>query len=318
LGGIGDSWIVFVLLGLVIGFGVLRSEFWAPFNLLNILVAAALLAIMAVGQTYVIITAGIDLSVGSVLVFSGVVAAVAMEDLGGQSADWPVVFIGLLVALAGGLLWGAINGFLVSRTRIPPLIVTLGTLSMAMGAALVIAGGVDLYRVPVVMVDAIGFGVLIGIPIMVIVAGLVLLAGHIHLSMTKFGRTTYAVGSNIEAAKRAGINVRSHLFRVYLLQGGLAGLAGFLSLARFNSTTVSGHAADNLAVISGVVLGGTSLFGGSGWMIGTAVGILIPAVLRSGLIIVGVQPFYQTIAIGAILILAVFIDQLKRERRRAM
>jgi ribose transport system permease protein len=143
----------------------------------------------------------------------------------------------------------------------------------------------------------------------------VTLVGALVLWLTRFGRHTYIVGSNPEAARRAGINVDRHVVKLYALSGLAAGLAGMLSLTRFSTTTISGHTTDVISVITGVVLGGTSLYGGSGTVVGTAVGIFIPATLNNGLIIVGVQPFWQQLATGFILIAAVFLDQLKRRSR---
>jgi ribose transport system permease protein len=310
-----NSWIVLVLIGLVVLFSILNGNFFSVFNLTSILVNASVLAIMAVGQTYVIITAGIDLSVGSVLVFSGVTAVVTMRALGGSSAGWGVVVLGIVVALVSGVFWGLLNGFLIARSRVPALIVTLGTLGMALGIAEIITGGVDISTVPTVLVNSIGFGQVLGVPVLVIIAIVVIVLGQLVLKLTKFGRHTYAIGSNPEAARRATIPVRSQLIKVYALQGLLAGLAGILSLARFSTTTLTGHSSDNLAVISGVVLAGTSLFGGYGSVLGTAVGILIPVVLQDGLVIIGLPSFWQTVLIGAILIAAVYLDQVKRRSR---
>ena len=316
LQSLAGGWIAVVLVAMLAVFAVLSPVFLTSFNLLNILVSASVVLIMAVGQTFVIITAGIDLSVGSVLVFSGVVAGTVMFGIGGADANWLSIAIGAIVGMAAGVAWGVVNGVLVARARVPALIVTLGTLGMALGLAQVITGGVDLHNVPKRLTDTFGFGDLFGIPVLVIAAVVVAVAGGILLSQTRFGRHTYAVGSNPEAARRAGIKLERTLIQVYALQGLLAGIAGVLSLARFATTTIGGHTADNLAVISGVVLGGTSLFGGYGSIPGTLVGILIPVVLQNGLIILGVQPYWQTFAIGGILILAVYIDQLKRRLRQ--
>jgi ribose transport system permease protein len=310
-----NSWIVLVLIGLVVLFSLLNGDFFTLFNLGSILVNASVLAVMAVGQTYVIITAGIDLSVGSVLVFSGVTAVVTMRALGGSEAGWGVAILGIVVALVSGLFWGILNGFLIARSRVPALIVTLGTLGMALGIAEILTGGVDIATVPTVLVSSIGFGQVLGVPVLVIVAVVVIVLGQLVLKLTRFGRHTYAIGSNPEAARRASIPVSSQLIKVYALQGLLAGLAGILSLARFSTTTLTGHSSDNLAVISGVVLAGTSLFGGYGSVLGTAVGILIPVVLQDGLVIVGLPSFWQTVLIGAILIAAVYLDQVKRRSR---
>jgi ribose transport system permease protein len=130
--------------------------------------------------------------------------------------------------------------------------------------------------------------------------------------VTRFGRHTYAIGSNPEAARRVGINVDRHLIKVYALSGLLAGVAGVLSLARFSTTTIASHSTDNLSAIAAVVLGGTSLFGGVGTVAGSVIGVLIPAVLKNGFVIIGVEPFWQSVAVGAVLIIAVYLDQLRR------
>jgi ribose transport system permease protein len=271
------------------------------------------LLVIATGLTYVIITAGIDLSVGSVVVFSGVVAAKLMDSVGGNG--WGVILLGLLTALVAGAAWGTLNGFLVAKAKIPPFIVTLGTLGMALGGALLITGGVDERNVPFKLIDTIGTGRLFDqLPYLVLIAAVVALIGGIVLAMTRFGRYTYACGSNLEGARRAGVNVDRHLMKVYGLGGTLAGLAGFLSLARFGTTSIGGHSTDNLDAIAAIVIGGTSLFGGVGTIIGTVVGVFIPAVLRNGFVIVGVQPFWQQVAVGAVLIAAVYFDQLRRAR----
>jgi len=149
----------------------------------------------------------------------------------------------------------------------------------------------------------------------VLIAAVVTIVCGLILHLTRFGRYTYAIGSNPEAARRAGINTSRHLIKVYGLAGLLSGLGGVLSLAYFNTTTISGHTTDNLTAISAVVIGGTSLFGGSGTMFGTVVGVFIPVVLASGLVIMSVQSFWQQVVIGAILILAVYFDQLRRRAR---
>jgi ribose transport system permease protein len=306
--------IALILLALIVVFSALRfNEFFAVDNARNIATDAAVLLVIATGLTYVIITAGIDLSVGSVVVFSGVVAAKLMDKVGGDG--WGVILLGLLTAVVAGAAWGTLNGFLVAKAKIPPFIVTLGTLGMALGGALLITGGVDERDVPFKLIDTIGTGRLFDqLPYLVLIAAVVALIGGIVLAMTRFGRYTYACGSNLEGARRAGVNVDRHLMKVYGLGGTLAGLAGFLSLARFGTTSIGGHSTDNLDAIAAIVIGGTSLFGGVGTIIGTVVGVFIPAVLRNGFVIVGVQPFWQQVAVGAVLIAAVYFDQLRRAR----
>jgi ribose transport system permease protein len=307
-----STWIGLILLALILVFSVLEYDsFVSTANARNIATDAAVLLVLATGMTYVIITAGIDLSVGGVLVFSGVVSAKAMHAAGGD--NWGVIFLGLGVALAGGLAWGLINGFLVAKAKIPAFIVTLGTLGMSLGAALVISGGVDEREVPFKLITTIGTGRAFDqVPYLVLIAFAVAIVFGVILAATRFGRYTYAVGSNEEAARRAGIPVDRHLLKIYALAGTLAGLAGFLSLARFSTTTLGGHDTDNLQAIAAVVIGGTSLFGGIGTMLGTLFGVFIPAVLQNGFVIIGVNPFWQSIAVGAVLIAAVYLDQLRR------
>jgi ribose transport system permease protein len=215
-----------------------------------------------------------------------------------------------------GLAWGLVNGFLIAKAKIPAFIVTLGTFGIALGAALLITGGVDEREVPIKLITTIGTGRVVGVPWLVVIAAAVCLVFGVILGQTRFGRYTYAVGSNAEAVRRAGVNVDLHLIKVYALMGLLAGLAGFMSLARFGTTTISGHSTDNLNAIAAVVIGGTSLFGGIGTILGSVFGVFIPAVLANGFVIVGVQPFWQQVAVGTVLIGAVYLDQLRRARYR--
>ena len=321
---VGGGWIFLLLIALLVVFTVLRpGQFASAFNTSTLALDAATLLVLAVGQTFVIITAGIDLSVGAVLVFASVVSAKVMLALSGAQGStygttdggWPVIAIGAVVAVLAGMVWGAVNGVLIAIARIPPLIVTLGTMGMALGSAQLLTGGLDVRAVPGKLVAYVGTGKIAGIPTLVVIAVLVTAVAGICLHLTRMGERTFAVGSHREAARRAGIPVRSQLLRVYLLSGALAGVAAIMAVARFGTTTIGGHTADNLATISAVVLGGTSLFGGIGTIVGTVVGVLIPVVLLNGFVILGIPPFWQTIAMGAVLILAVFVDQLKRRQR---
>jgi ribose transport system permease protein len=306
--------IFLVLVGMIVVFSLLQfNEFFTVSNLRNIATDAAVLLIVATGLTYVIITAGIDLSVGSVLVFASVVSARAMNAVGGD--NWGVIIVGVAVGLLAGVGWGILNGFLVTKAKIPSFIVTLGTLGMALGAALLITGGVDERNVPFKLVETIGTGRLFGqIPWLVVIAAVVALVFGIILAQTRFGRYTYAIGSNEEGVRRTGVNVDRHLIKVYALCGALAGFAGALSLARFGTTSIAGNTTLNLDAIAAIVIGGTSLFGGVGTILGTVVGVFIPAVLRNGFVIAGVQPFWQQVAVGAVLIIAVYLDQLRRAK----
>jgi ribose transport system permease protein len=289
------------------------DSFLTVFNLRSIMMNTAIFAVLGVGATFVIITAGIDLSIGSVLVFSSVISAMVMGNLGAEG--WGTALIGLVAALVAGGAWGWLNGFLVAKAKVPAFIVTLGTLGAALGLAQVLTGGIDLYEIPAVMVDTVGFGNLFGeLPNLVVIAAVICVLGGILLHFTRFGLTTYAIGSNPEACRRVGIKVDRHLIWIYIISGVTAGMAGWLSIAFFQQTTIGGNSMTALTVIAGVVIGGTSLFGGIGTIFGTVIGLLIPVVLQSGFIIIGVESYWQGVVIGIFLIGAVYIDGVRRER----
>jgi ribose transport system permease protein len=304
--------ILLVLFAIIIVFAILAPNNFANFSNARLIAQnASILAVLGVGMTFVIITAGIDLSIGSVMVFSGVIAAKVMIQVGGDG--WSTAFLGVAASTCTGLLWGVLNGVLIAKAKIPPLIVTLGSLGMALGLAQILTHGVDIRQVPQVMQDEIGYGNVLGqVPVLSVIALVVIAIGMVLLHGTRFGRYTYAVGSNEEAARRVGVRVDAHLIKVYALSGLLAGFAGVLSLAQFGTTAIAGQTQTNLNVIAAAVIGGTSLFGGVGTIFGTVVGLFIPAVLQNGFVIVGVQPFWQQVAVGAVLIAAVYVDQVRR------
>ena len=311
------AWIFLLLIVCVVAFNVMSGgRFATSDNLSNIAVNVAVLLVIAVGETFVMATGGIDLSVGYVLLFSGVTCAQTMNWGGIDSTGrgWDVVLLGLAVALGSGLAWGIVNGVVVAKAHVPALITTLGTLGMSWGLAEILSNGQDLRYVPKVLADM-GAGHVGPVPALVVIAGVVAATGAVVLNLTKFGRYTLAIGSNEEAARRAGIQVDRHLIRVYALSGGLAGFAGFLNLALYTTTTISGHANDNLQAIAATVIGGTSLLGGIATVVGTVIGVFIPQVLYSGFTILGYQSFWRDVAVGAVLIAAVYADQLRRRAR---
>jgi ribose transport system permease protein len=245
--------------------------------------------------------------------------------------QFPTQHIGIPVGLAAGVVTGIIcgiaNGVLITRLQMPAFIVTLGMLGIALGLGQLLSGGTSVPNVPPDVQTAIGLRELIAFdiggqhiritPPVVIAYGIAAIAA-IVLNRTRFGRYTYAVGSNAAAARRAGIDVDRHLVKVYGLSGLLAGVAGAMDLMRFGTASVGSHQADNLAAISAAVIGGTSLFGGIGTIGGSVIGAFIPTVLRNGLVIARVQPFWQNVAIGAVLILAVYLDQRRRRAEERM
>jgi len=301
-----------LLLVLIAIFTILQpGTFLTVANLRNIVQGTAIYAVLGVGQTFVIITAGIDLSVGSVLIFSAVVSALTMNAVGGEG--WPTVLLGLVVACASGAAWGLLNGVVVAKLKVPPLIVTLGSLSAALGLAEVMTNGLDITKVPGTLSTQIGFGEIAGqVPVLGIVAAAVVAIGVILLNHTRFGLHTYAIGSNPEAVRRVGIKVDRHLISIYAFAGLLAGLAGLLSLSFYQSTTISGQANTPLNVIAGVAIGGTSLFGGVGSILGSVVGLFIPVTLQNGFVQMNIQPFWQQVVVGVLLVAIVYVDQLRR------
>ena len=323
------TYIFVVLVGLIVIFTIWHGRmFFDRTNFRNIALDSSQLMLLAIGMTFVIITAGIDLSVSAVLVFSAVVGAKVMSRLSGSPAEvklyeFPHQDIGIPVGLAAavlcGLLWGTINGVLITKLHLPPFIVTLGTLGMALGLGQIISGGQTVPYVPYDVQAWVGARRFFGwLPLLVVITTIVVIIAMIVLSKTRFGRYTFAIGSNQAAARRAGINVDRHLIKVYALSGLMAGTAGAFEVARFATASTSAHSADNLNAVSAVVIGGTSLFGGMGSIVGSVIGTFIPTVLRNVLIIGGINPFWQQVTIGAILIVAVYIDQRRRKASERM
>lgn len=281
----------------------------------------AILTVVSVGTTFVIATAGIDLSIPSGIILGEVFAAQALSRItvpgGGTAVDVQAsdtkasyIVVALLASLVAGLLLGSLNGFIVAYMRIPPMLATLGTLGAGLGVALLLQKGVNTASYAL---NPVATGHLIpGITNLVLIGILVVIVGFVGMHYSVFGRHTLAIGSNEEAARRVGIKVQRHLVRVYIVGGLASGFGGFLSLAYFSTTSVGGHTTDNLQAITAVALGGTSLFGGVATVLGTVIGVWIPAVLQNGFIIVGVNPYWQLIAVGFVLVLAVWLDQLRR------
>jgi len=285
---------------------VLTPHFLTISNLVNIAEQATIIAIIAVGMTFVIITGGIDLSVGSVLAFSGVVMASALQ----HEIPLPLA---LLIGLGVGLLSGLVNGILITVGRLPPFIATLGMMSVARGAALMftegrpISGFSESFR-------SIATGEVLFLPSPVLIMIVVYVIAHFILRRTKLGRYTYAIGGNEEAALLSGVNVRVYKTVVYGLAGMLAGLAAIILTARLNSAQPIAGMNYELDAIAATVIGGTSLLGGEGTVVGTLIGALIMAVLRNGLNLLGVSSFIQQVVIGSVIILAVLIDMALKRR----
>jgi ribose transport system permease protein len=312
----GETWVFAALIIVIAIFsGLAPGKFDTLNNLSLTAQTTAPFLVMAVGQTFVIITAGIDLSVGFVLVLSGVVAGEFYLSNGGANASAGTIWLGAVIGMAAGAAFGGLQGVAVAKLKMPPLIATLMGLGIAEGLSYLITGGHDLETVPNGLINSVGLGSLAGMPWILVISFAVTLVTGLILAFTRFGRYTYAIGSSPEAAARAGINVDWHLIKVYGLSGLMAGLAGVLNLAYYSTTTISGHPLDNLIVITAVVIGGASLFGGRGSMLGTFFGVFIPQLLAAGLIIVGVNQYWQYILTGLVLGAAVYLDQIRRRLR---
>jgi ribose transport system permease protein len=296
------------LLGLCFTLWLLSPYFLTVSNLLNIAEQTSIIAVVAAGMTFVIITAGIDLSVGSVLAFSGVVMASSL------AAGWPSL-PALAVGLAAGLGCGLGNGALISLGRLPPFIATLGMMSIARGAALVytqgrpISGFSETFR-------SIATSDVLGVPFPVIIMIGVYGVSHLVLARTKLGRYAYAIGGNETAAHLSGVNVRFYKTAVYGISGICSALAAVLLTARLNSAQPIAGMMYELDAIAAVVIGGTSLMGGEGSVSGTLIGALIIGVLRNGLNLLAVSSFVQQIVIGSVIVIAVLLDTFLKRREK--
>ena len=295
------------LIGLCLVLWILTPYFLTVSNLLNVAQQISIIAIIAVGMTFVIITAGIDLSVGSVLAFSGMVIGSVLQ----AGVALPIaIFVGLFV---GGLS-GIVNGVLITYGRLPPFISTLGMMSVARGAARLITKGRPISGFSEPFRD-LATAEVFNVPLPVLIMAGVYLVAYFVLARTKLGRYTYAIGGNEEAAILSGVNVKAYKIAVYGLCGMLSGLAAIILTARLNSAGPNAGIMYELDAIAATVIGGTSLMGGEGTITGTLIGALIMGVLRNGLNLLGISSYIQDIVIGAVIILAVLMDMaLKRQR----
>jgi ribose/xylose/arabinose/galactoside ABC-type transport system permease subunit len=298
-----------VLAALIIVLAILSPYFLSVSNFLNILLATSVIGVLAYGSTFVIAAAGIDLSIGSVLGLSGVVGALSVNAL---DLPWPV---GIIACLATGALCGLINGLLNTRAGIPAFIVTLGMLGVARGLGLVLTNGVPVYGLDPVLVY-IGQGRPGGVPFPVIIFLATGAVAHLVLAYTRFGKYALVIGDNEGAARAMGVRVQRQRVSLYVVSGAMAGLAGLLFMARTNAGDPTAGLNYELTAITATILGGTNLFGGRATVLGTLIGALIMGVLQNGLNLLAVSSFYQQMAIGVVLVLAVWLDQLNRARRR--
>ncbi len=295
------------LVALVAIFALRTEHFWEMDNLRGIGQQTATIAIVAIGETIVIISAGIDLSVGRLAVLAGICAALGMK------ADLPLA-LSCAIGIAVGLLVGLLNGALTASVNMPSFVVTLGMMGICRGVSLLLAKGQTISGLPEAFTN-LGYQEYAGLPLSVILTFVAAIGMYVILRHTRLGRYAYALGGNAEAARLSGVPVRLVQTAVFGLCGLLSGVAGLLLVARLSVASPTAGLNYELNAIAAVVIGGTSLMGGQGGVGGTLAGALIMGVLINGLDHLGVSPHWQPVAIGAIIILAVFIDYLRRRSR---
>ncbi len=302
-----EAGLLAVVILLMMGFGVASPNFLSGGNILAILLQASVVGILALGQTFVLITGGIDLSVGSIVAVSAVCSA-------SLALIMPVPLALVLGIVIGGLA-GLINGLLIMLTKITPFIVTLGTMSIYAGLALIITGGRAIYNVPVDYENILS-GHIAGIPIPIILVIALTVIAALVIKFTRFGEYLIAVGGNKEVARLAGIRITTITVGAYIVSGAAAGLGGEVLVSRLGAAdpTIGGDLL--LVAIAATVMGGTKLEGGEGSMVGALIGAILLAALTAGLTSMNVQAFYQQVAVGAAIIIALLVDQIARRQRR--
>jgi ribose transport system permease protein len=290
--------------------------FLLPSNLRNVANQIAVIAILAIGMTMVIITAGIDLSVGSLIAFAAVIAAWTIGRLGGEGASTGAMLLAGAVTIAMCAVAGAFSGVMVTRFAVPPFIATLGMMQVASGFAYIISAGKPIYRIPERFVT-LGRGVdpLLAVPWAVWLMAVLYVAAHLLMGRTVLGRYLYAVGGNPEAARLAGVPVGRVLLFAYVASAALAGLGGVVMASQLRSGAPTYGAMYELYVIAAVVVGGTSLAGGEGTIAGTLVGAFIIAVIQNGMNLTNVESYTQKVVLGLVILGAVLLDRLRRRQR---
>ncbi|MGB6607122.1 MAG: ribose ABC transporter permease [Atribacterota bacterium] len=288
------------LIGLITGFSVLSERFFTISNMLIVMRQTSIVAFLAVGMSFVILGAGIDLSVGSVLAFSGAVGAGVMQNGG--------IFFGILAGLALGTALGAFNGIVITKLKIPSFLATLAMMAIARGGPLVYTDGRPITGLPSSFAF-LGRGYIGNVPFPIILMLIIFVLAYIVLKLTRFGRYVYATGGNINAARASGIKVNNVIISTFAISGFLSGLTGMVLASRLNSAQPTAGMGYELDAIAAVVLGGTNLFGGEGELWGTLVGAFIMGILNNGLNMLNVSSFYQQVVKGIVILIAVTVAQ---------
>lgn len=294
---------------LFVSLAIASPHFLTNTNLSSVVRQTAVINIMALGMTLIIVSGGIDLSVGAILAMGGLLGTMAMEK------GYPI-YIGIVVGVLTGWFWGSVNGFLTTRLKINPFIVTLGTLGIVRGLTLIISNGLPVHQIPREF-SFLGEGTVIGVPFVLWILLACALFVHVIMEHTKLGRYSFAIGSNAEAAYYAGIPVAFHTTAVYAIGGMLTGLAGMIEASRLMTGQPTAGQGYELQAIAAVVIGGGSLRGGEGSVVGTLVGAFIMGLLSNGSDLLGISPYLQQAIIGAVIILAVSFDELRKRKLSA-
>jgi inositol transport system permease protein len=306
--------IILALVILMIALSVMTDNFLATENLINILRQISVISILAMAGTLIIITSGIDLSCGSLLALCGVIFALFAKGVDGTDQSEYALIIPIAIAVVMGFGFGALNGLLVSKAKLAPFIVTLGTMTIGRGMALIFSDGRPISNMAEPW-KAFGRDSVLGLPYLVVVMVVAFVISAVLLNKTKYGRYLYAIGGNEEAARASGIRVMWVKFSVYMLAGGMVAVAGVLQATRMTVGQPNVGSGYELQAISAVVIGGTSLSGGTGAMWGTLVGAIIIGVLNNGLDLLGVSSFWQQIVSGIIIIAAVMLDVANKKSK---
>ncbi len=302
--------IFFIFFLLVIILSIARPNFLRPQNIMNVLRQTSINGLLSIGMTFVILTGGIDLSVGSMLAFGGVVAASLASDAMGGTVHSP--FLAAAVALLAGLALGSFNGFMVAKFKLPPFVVTLGMLSIARGLTFIYTDGMPIPRIDKSFL-IFGQGEFFGVPLPVIIFAVVYIIAWVVLNKTRYGRYVYAVGGNEKSAIVSGVNTRLIIYTVYAISGFLSALGGIILTARTTAGLPQAGQSYELDAIAAVVIGGTSLSGGQGVLSGTLIGALLIGVINNGLDLLGVSSYFQQVVKGAIIVGAVLLDSFRKK-----
>ncbi|WP_394914025.1 ABC transporter permease [uncultured Robinsoniella sp.] len=301
--------ILLVFLILFVLLTVITNTFFTSRNLINVLKQVSINGIISVGMMCVLLTGGIDLSVGSIVALSGIVATTFAHP-----GEYPVI-IPIILGVLAGAACGVVNGTLVAFLNLPAFIATLGMLSVSSGVALVLSKGRPISNLSE-QFRYIGGGSILGLPILIYILAAVFLIGYLILSWTKFGRYLYAIGGNEEAAKASGLSVARIKLFVYMISGICAGLAGTVLASRINAGQPNSGEGYELDAIAAVVIGGTSLNGGIGKVSGTILGVLIVGVINNGMDLLNISSYYQKIVKGSIIVLAVLLDRITKNKNK--